>query len=63
MERTDEGRTDPELGQLESPLAGTGFETPGQQCLLNWEMGRTTANDCLLAGMDSNLGVNTFSLT
>ena len=49
MERNDEGRMDPELGeleqssagtdQLEPPSAGTGFETPGQQCLPNWETG------------------------
>ena len=25
--------------QLESPSDGTGFETPGQQCLPNWEIG------------------------
>ena len=62
MERNDEGRMDPERGQLESPSAGTGFETPGQQCFLNWEMGRTTADGCLLAGVCSNLGGNTFSL-
>ena len=28
MEKNDEGRMDPEQDQLESPLAGTGFETP-----------------------------------
>ena len=38
MEGNNEGRMDPERGQLESPSAGTGFETPGQQCLPNWEM-------------------------
>ena len=62
MERNDEGKMDPERGQLESPSAGTGLETPGQQCLPNWEMGRTTADGCLLAGASSNLGGNAFSL-
>ena len=41
MEENNEGSMDPERGQLESPYAGTSFETPGQQCLPNWEMGRT----------------------
>ena len=49
--------------QLESRSAGKGFETPGQQCLLNWEIGRTTVDGCLLAGVSINLGGNTFSLT
>ena len=49
---------DPERGQLESPSAGTGFETPGQQCLPNWEMGRTTVDGCLLIGVISNFGSN-----
>ena len=47
MEKNDEGRMDPERDQLESPSAGRGFETPGQQCHPNWETGRTTAADCL----------------
>ena len=64
MERNDEGRIDPERDQLEEPSAGTGFETPGQQCFPNWENIRTTADGCyLLAGTSSNLGGNTFSLT
>ena len=63
MEGNNEGRMDPERGQLESPPAGTGFETPEQQCLPNWEMRRTTIDDCLLIGVSSNLGENTFSLT
>ena len=54
---------DPERGQLESPYAGTGFETPGQQCLPNWEMGRTTVEGCLLVGVSLDLGGNNFSLT
>ena len=37
MERNDEGKMDPERGQLESPSAGMGLETSGQQCLPNWE--------------------------
>ena len=53
----------PTRGQLESPSVGMGLETPGQQCLPNWEIGRTTAGGCLLAGASSNLGGNTFSLT
>ena len=37
----------PELEKLESSSAGTGLETPGQQCPPNervWETGRITAN-------------------
>ena len=49
--------------QLKSPSADTGSETPGQQCLPNWEMRRTTVDGCLLAGVGSNLGGDTFSLT
>ena len=52
---------DPEQGQLELPSAGTGFETTGQQCLPNRELGQTTVDDYLLAGASSNLGGNTFS--
>ena len=35
---------DPERGELEPPSAGTGLETPGQQCPPNegtWKKGRT----------------------
>ena len=32
MEEKDEGRMNPELTELEPPSAGTGVETPGQQC-------------------------------
>ena len=60
MEGNNEGRMGPERGQLESPSAGTGFERPGQQCLPNWEMRRTTVDGCLLVGVSSNLGGNTF---
>ena len=54
---SNEGKMDPELKELESPLAGTGLETPGQQCPPNegtWEKGRTIADDYLLVGMGSN---------
>ena len=55
----NEGRMDPELEELESPSAGTGLKTPGQQCPPNegtWEQGRTTANGFLTAGVDSSQG-------
>ena len=52
---------DPEPGELELSSAGTGFEAPRQQCLLNWEMERTTVDDCLLDG-NSNLRENIFFL-
>ena len=35
IEENNEGRMNPERGQLESPSTGTGSETPGQQCLPN----------------------------
>ena len=53
----NEGRMDPELEELEPPSAGTGLETPGQQCPPNegtWEQGRTTANGFFTAGVDSS---------
>ena len=62
IERTDEGRMDPEPGEIEQSSAGTGFETPGQQCPPNWETGRTTAAGCLPVGVDSIFGGNTFPL-
>ena len=55
----------PELKKLESPSAGTGLETPGQQCPPNegtWDQGRTTADGFLTVGVDSNRG-NIFSPT
>ena len=52
----------PERGQLKSPSAGTGFETPRQQCLPNWETRRTTVDGCLLAGVSLDLGGNVFPL-
>ena len=57
---------DPELKELESPLAGTGLETPGQQCPPNegtWEKGRTIADGYSLVAMRSNQGGNIFSPT
>ena len=51
---SNEGKMDPELKKLESPSAGTGFETPGQQCHPIWETGRTTADGFLAAGVGSN---------
>ena len=52
----NEGRMDPKRGELEPPSAGTGFETPGQQCHRTWETGRTTADGFLTAGVGSNQG-------
>ena len=67
-----QGRMEPERGQHESSLAGTGqlestsagtcFETPGQQYLPNWEMRRTTVDVCFLVGVSSNSRGNVFSL-
>ena len=56
---SSEGTIDPELKELESPSAGTGLKTPGQQCPPNegaWEQGRTTANGFLTAGVGSSQG-------
>ena len=53
---------DPERGQLESQPAGIDFETPGQQCLPDWEMGRTAADGYFFAGARSSSRGNTFSL-
>ena len=53
----NEGRMDPERGELEPPSPGTGLETRGQQCPPNgwtWEKGRTIADGYLLVGMGSN---------
>ena len=43
----NEGRMDPERGELKPPSADTGLETPGQQCPPNegtWEKDRTIAD-------------------
>ena len=45
---------DPERGEFEPPSAGTGLETPGDQCHRIWETGRTTADGFLTAGVGSN---------
>ena len=57
---SNEGKMDPEPDQLESPSAGTGLGIPGQQCPLNGETGRTTADGCLLIDVGSNSGGNAF---
>ena len=59
----DKGRMDPERGELEPPSAGTGLETPGQQCHPTWETGRTPAEGFLTAGVGSNQGGNISSPT
>ena len=62
----NEGKMDPERGDLKSPSAGTGLETPGQQCPPNegtWETGRTTADGILTAGVGSSQGGNISSPT
>ena len=44
---------------IETPSAGTGIETSGQQCPPNegiWETGRTITDGYLLVGMGSNQG-------
>ena len=59
MEENEEGAVNPERDQLEPPSAITGLDSPGQQCPPNAETERTTADDCLLVGVGSNLGGNT----
>ena len=61
-----EGKMGPELEELESPSAGTGLETPGQQCSPNggiWEIVRTTASGILTVGVGSCQGGNISSPT
>ena len=51
-----EGKMGPELEELESRSAGTGLETPGQQCPPNegtWNQRRTTTSGILTAGVGS----------
>ena len=63
---SNKGNMDPKLKELESSSAGTGLETPGQQCLPNdgtWETGRTTTGGFLTAGVGSNQGGNISSPT
>ena len=62
----NQGRMDPERGELEPPSAGTGLVTPRQQCPPNegtWETGRTTADGSLTAGVGENQGGNISSPT
>ena len=61
---SNKGKIDPKLKELESLSAGTGLETPGQQCPPNegtWKTGRTTADGFLTAGVGSNQGGNNSS--
>ena len=60
--KSNKDKMDPERGELESPSAGTGLKTPGQQCRPNegtWDQGRTTAADILTSGVGSNQGGRT----
>ena len=53
----NEGRMDPERGEVEPPSAGTSLETPGQQCSPNeglWDEKRTIADGYSLVSMGSN---------
>ena len=62
----NEVRMDPERGELESPSAGTGLETPVQQCPPNegiLETGRATADGFLTAGVGPNLRKHTSPTT
>ena len=55
----NKGKMDLKLKELESSSAGTGLETPGQQCPPNegtWETGQTTAGGFLTAGVGPNQG-------
>ena len=60
MEKKNDGRMNPEPTELELPSAGTGLKAPGQQCPPNGETERTTTDGCLLVGVCSNSGGNTF---
>ena len=62
MEESTEGKIEPELGELELSSADTGFEAPGQQCLSNWKMERTSVDGCSLVDGSSDLGGKAFSL-
>ena len=62
----NEGKMDPERGELKSSSAGTRLETPGQQCPPNegtWDRGRTTASGISTAGVGSNQGGSVSSPT
>ena len=61
-----EGKMGPELEELESPSAGKGLETPGQQCPRNegtWDQRRTTTSGILTAGVGSCQRTNISSPT
>ena len=61
-----EAKMGPELDELKSSSAGTGFKTPGQQCPPNegiWETGRTTASGILTVGAGPSQGENISSPT
>ena len=63
---SSEGKMGLDLKELESPSAGTGLETPGQQCPPNegiWETGRITASGILTAGVGSSQRKNISSPT
>ena len=58
----NEGTMSQELEELRSPSAGTGLNTPGQQCPPNegtLEQRQTTANGFLTAGVNSSQGART----
>ena len=56
----DQGRMNPEPTELELPSAGTGLETPGQQCPPNGRQdGPLPTAICLLAWLELG-GENTF---
>ena len=62
----NEGEMGPELEELKSSSAGTGLETPGQQCPPNqgiWEQGQITAFGILTMGVDSSKKGNISSST
>ena len=66
LKKNNEGRIDSERDELQPPSAGTGLETPGQQCPPKegiWEKGRTIADGYFLVGMGSNQGGYISSLT
>ena len=63
---SSEGNMGPELKELESPSAGTGLKTPGQQCPPNegiWETRRTTPSGISTAGVGSSKRENISSPT
>ena len=51
---------DPERRELESSSTDTSLEVPVQLCRSNWEMERTTVDDCSLVDRSSGLGETIF---